>query len=310
MAIGGVISTGNHPKALWPGIHAWWGNTYSEHPPEWKALVHEVTSSSQSYEELVGDTGFGLAPVKAQGQGIQYDANVQSFTARATHVTYALGYAVTMEELDDNLYEKVSKIRARANAFSQRQTRENVVANVLNNGFSSTAQKVADGQAFFSTAHPTVTGSTYSNKPTTDADLSEASLEDALISIAGFTNDRGLLISVVPKKLIVARQNVYNAARIMKSVYTPSSADNAINAIKAMGALPGGVVVNHYLTAANAWFLQNEIPTGSGVVFFERKPVAFDQDNDFSTKNALAASVTRFSVVVGDPRCYYGVNGP
>jgi len=307
----GVITTGSHPKALWPGIYAFWGTVYNEHPPEWKELCHTISDSDKAYEELVGDTGFGLAPQKQQGQGITYDSNVQSFVSRAVHVTYALGYAVTMEELQDDLYEKVSTARARENAFSQRQTRETVVANIYNNGFSTAASNaIGDGKPFFSTSHPTVTGSTFANRPTTDADLSEASLEDALVSIAGFTNDRGLLISVMPRKLIVARQNIYNAARILKSVYQSGTANNDINAIKAMNALPDGVSVNHYLTAANAWFIKNDIPSGSGVVFFDRMPTTFDQDKDFNTKNALAASVTRFSVVVGDPRCAFGVNGP
>lgn len=306
---GGVISTGNHPKALWPGVAAFWGTEYNEHPVEWKALVHEIRTSSMNYEQLVGDTGFGLAVLKGQGQGISYDANVQSFVTTLVHATFALGYQVTMEELQDNLYEKVSRVRAKENAFSQRQTRETLVANIFNNGFSSSF-KGGDGSAFFATNHATQTGPTYANKPTTDADLSEASLEDALVAIAGFTNDRGLLISVVPQALMIARQNMFNAARIMKSTYQNDSALNAINAIKAMGCLPQGIVVNHYFTSANAWFIKNEIPTGSGLIFFERMPVTFDMDNDFNTKNALAASVTRFSVGWGDPRCYYGVNGP
>lgn len=310
MPLGTVISTGNHPKALWPGIYAWWGTSYNEYPPEWKSLCHEVADSSKNYEEIVQDSGFGLAPVKAQGNSLTYDANVQGFTARATHVTYALGYAVTMEELQDDLYEKVSKGRARANAFSQRQTRENVVANLFNFGFDTgAAYAIGDGKPFFSTTHPTITGSTYANKPTVDADLSEASLEDALVAIAGFTTDRGLVIGVKPRKLVIARQNMFNTARILESVYQNDTANNAINAIKAMNALPEGFEVNHYLSDADAWFVKNDIPTGSGVTFFDRMPVTFDADNDFGTKNALAASVTRFSVIVGDPRCYYGSQG-
>lgn len=309
MAVGGPIGTGNHPKAMWPGVHSFWGTEYEENPVEWKILCHEILGSSMAYEELVGDTGFGFAQLKGQGAGLAYDANVQSFVTRLTHATFGLGYMVTMEELQDNLYEKVSRVRAKENAFSQRQTRENLVANLFNNGFSSSF-KGGDGVAFFSTAHPTQTGPTYANKPTNDADLSEASLEDALIAIAGFTNDRGLLISVIPELLLVARQNMFNAARIMKSPYQNDNANNALNAIRSMGALPQGIAVNHYLTAANAWFIKNKIPTGSGVIFFERMPVTFDMDNDFNTKNALAASITRFSCGWGDPRCYWGVNGP
>lgn len=305
---GGVITTGAHPKALWPGVKAWWGNSYDEYPEEWRKTVNQVTTSDMDYEDVVQDTGFSLAPVKPQGAPLFYDANVQGYTTRAVHVTYALGYAVTMEELQDNKYEKVSMARARANAFSQRLTRENVVANVLNRGFNAT-YLIGDGVQFFSTAHPMTSGGTFANTPTTQVDLSEASVEDALIAIAGFTNDKGLQIQVMPKKLIVSRQNIFNAQRILGSTYTPDTGNNAINAIKSMNMLPEGVLVNHYLTDVNAWFIQNEIPDGSGFVFYERMALTFDQDNDFVTKNALAASVTRFSVAVSDPRCMWGTSG-
>jgi phage major head subunit gpT-like protein len=306
---GGVNATGNHPKALWPGVAAWFGNSYESYPAEWKGLVSDIKTSDKNYEEVVQDTGFSLAPVKAQGAGIAYDANVQGYVTRSTHVTYALGYAVTMEELEDNLYEAVSMARAKANAFSQAQTREIIVANVLNKGFSTALQIIGDGAAFFSTTHPLSNGGTFSNTATTQADMSEASVEDALIAIAGFTNDKGLQIAVRPKKLIVARQNLFNAQRITGSALQNDTANNAINAIKALNILPEAFEVNHYLTDSNAWFIKNEIPTGSGFTFWDRKPVTFDKDNDFNTKNALASSVTRFSVAVADPRCYFGVSG-
>lgn len=306
---GGVITTGAHPKALWPGVALWFGNTYNNYPAEWKQTINDFKTSEKNYEDIVQDTGFSLAPVKPQGAGLAYDANVQGYVGRATHVTYGLGYAVTMEELEDDQYEAVSMVRAKALAFSHNQTRENVVANVFNKGFSSSLQTIADGVAFFSTAHPFTSGGTFANKPTTDVDLSEASLEDALIAIAGFTNDKGLIISVQPKMLLVSRQNQFNAARILKSVYQNDTAMNAINAIKAMNVLPEDFMVNHYLTDVNAWFVKNDIPTGSGLTFFERKAVTFDKDNDFDSKNALASAVTRFSVVVSDPRCYYGTSG-
>lgn len=306
---GGVISTGNHPKALWPGVYAWFGNTYNQYPAEWRVLCNDVKDSSKNYEDIVQDTGFSIAPVKPQGAGMSYQANVQGYTGRATHVTYALGYQVTMEELQDDQYEAVSMVRAKALAFSHNQARENVVANVFNNGFSTTFQTIADGAAFFSTAHPFTSGGTWSNKPATDVDLSEASLEDALVAVAGFVNDKGLVIAVQPRQLVVSRQNQFNAARILQSVYQNDTANNAINAIRAMNILPDNFTVNHYLTDTNAWFVKNDIPTGSGVTFFERMPVTFDKDNDFNTKNALASAVTRFSVVVSDPRCYYGSSG-
>lgn len=305
---GGIIGTGAHPKALLAGVKAWWGNVYDQWPEQWRHLVNDVQSSDMAYEDVVQDTPFSLAPQKPQGQGIYFDANVQGYTTRATHITYALGYTVTMEELADNQYLAVSRVRARANAFSQRQTRENVVANVLNNGFD-TGYKIGDGTSFFSTSHATTNGGTFSNRPTAGADLSETTLEDALVAIAGFKDDKNKPIFVRPKKLIVARQNEYNAARILNSIYQNDTANNAINAIRSTNALPEGYTMNVYLTDTNAWFIKNDIPSGSGFVFYERMPVSFDQDNDFPTKNALAASITRYSVAVSDPRCYYGSPG-
>lgn len=306
---GGVITTGLHPKAQWPGVKLWWGNKYNERPPEWTDLVDQSTDD-RGYVEIVEDTGFGLAAVKNQGQSLQYDTNVQGFVTRLTHVTYALGYIVTMEELDDNQYEAVSRIRASANAFSMRQTKENVVAALYNRAFNST-YKGADAKALCATDHPTSFGTTYANKPTSDADLSEASLEDAVVALMGTTNARGLLVGVMPRKLIVPRQEWFNATRILKSVYQNDSANNAVNALKMTDAIPEGVVVNHYLTAAHAWFLRTNIPAEmGGLCLYQRKEITFDTDNDFDTKNAKAASIERYSVGWGDPRTIWGVNGP
>ena len=227
----GIITTASHPKALWPGIKAWWGQVYDEHATEYDKLFDSDTSS-QNYEEDVQLTGFGLAPRKSEGSGVSYDSEIQGFTTRYTHVAYALGYIVTKEELDDNLYEQVSRRRSAALAMSFRQTKENIGANIYNRAFSGTYTG-GDGVALCATDHPNVSGGTFANKPTVDADLSEASLEDALIAIMGFQNDRGLLINVMPRSLVVARQNWYNANRILKSTYTPGSADNSINVLKA-----------------------------------------------------------------------------
>lgn len=306
---GGVITTGLHPKALWPGVKHWWGNKYTERPMEWPDLV-DVDTDSRAYVEIVQDTGFGLASVKPQGQSLVYDSNVQGFVTRLVHVTYALGYIVTWEELKDNLYEAVSKIRASANAFSMRQTKENVVAALYNRAFNS-SYLGADSKALCATDHPTMIGGTFANKPTADADLSEASLEDACIAIAGFTNDKGMIIGVMPRKLIVARQEWFNATRILKSVYQNDSANNAVNALRATNAIPDGIAVNHYLTSAHAWFLRTNIPKeAGGLCLYQREETQFDQDNDFDTKNAKAASLERYSVGWGDPRTLYGVNGP
>jgi Mu-like prophage major head subunit gpT len=302
----GIITTASHPKALWPGIKAWWGQVYNEHAEEYSKLFDSDTSS-QNYEEDVQLTGFGLAPRKPEASGVQYDSEVQGFTTRYTHIAYALGYIVTKEELDDNLYEQVSRRRAAALAMSFRQTKENVGANIYNRAFT-TGYNGGDGVTLANTAHPNTSGGTWANRPTVDADLSEASLEDAMIAIMGFQNDRGLLINVMPRSLIVARQNWYNANRILKSVYTPSSANNAVNVLVATNALPEGIVMNHYLTSPNAWFVRTNIQ--NGMKYYSRVGIQFDQDNDFDTMNAKAKGYERYSFGWTDPRAVYGVNGP
>tara|TARA_R110000868_G_scaffold75542_3_gene217803 strand:- start:655 stop:1578 length:924 start_codon:yes stop_codon:yes gene_type:complete len=305
---GGVITTGSHPKALWPGIKAWWGQVYDEHQTEYTDLF-DTDSSDKNYEEDVQLTGFGLVPVKAQGADIEYDSEVQGFTTRYTHVAYAMGYIVTKEELDDNLYEKISRGRAAALAMSFRQTKENIAANVYNRAFNTT-YKMGDGINLCSTVHVNTTGGTWANRPTVDADLSEASLEDAMIAVMGFTNDRGLLISVMPKTLHIARNEVFNAQRILHSTYQPGNANNDINVIKAGNYLPGGFKVNHYFTAPHAWFIRNSIPGGTGMKYYERVGIMFDQDNDWGTMNLKAKGYERYSFGGTDPRAVYGVNGP
>lgn len=304
---GGVIGTGAHPKALWPGVKTWWGNKYAEHPTEWTELVDQDTDS-RAYVEIVQDTGFGLAAVKPQGQSLQYDSNIQGFVTRLTHVTYALGYIVTMEELDDDQYVEVSGIRAAANAFSMRQTKEQVVAAIYNRAFNPLFLG-ADGVSLCATNHPTQFGGTFANKPTVDTDLSEVSLEDAVISLMGFTNDRGMFISVMPRKLVVTRNDWFNATRILKSVLQNDTAQNAVNALRATNAIPEGIAMNHYLTSTGAWFLRTNISKEmGGLCLYQRKPIAFDRDNDFDTKNAKAASIERYSVGYAEPRCLWGVN--
>ena len=302
----GVITTASHPKALWPGVKAWWGQIYAEHVEEYTDLF-DKDSSSQNYEEDVQLTGFGLAPRKAEGSGVVYDSEVQGFTTRYTHVAYALGYVVTKEELDDNLYENVSKRRSAALAMSFRQTKENVAANVYNRAFTA-GYVGGDGATLASTAHPNTSGGTWANRPAVDVDLSEAALEDAMIAIMGFQNDRGLLINVMPRSLIIARNEWYNANRILKSVYTPGSANNDVNVLKATNALPEGIKMNHYLTSPRAWFLRTNIQ--NGMKYYERTGISFDQDNDFDTMNAKAKGYERYSFGWTDPRAVYGVNGP
>ncbi len=300
----GVITTGNHPKALWPGIKAWWGRSYNEHPVEWTDLFDRETSD-KAYEEDVQVTGFGLAPKKPEGASTHYDSETQGYTTRYTHVAYSLGYIVTYEELRDNLYEVVSRRRAAALAFSMRQTKETVLANVYNRAFSAT-QVGGDGKELLATDHPTLSG-VQSNELAVAADLSEASLEDLTIQIMGATNDRGLKISIMPQSLIVPRQLWFEANRILKSTLQNDTANNAINALKATNALPGGIKVNHYLTDADAWFVRTNAPRG--MICYDREAVSFDQDNDFDTKNAKACAYERYKALWTDFRGLYGSPG-
>ena len=300
----GVIYTSNHPKALWPGVKAWFGRMYDEHVEEY-SKIFDRDSSTRAYEERVELTGFGLAPVKNQGGSISYDSETQGITSRLTNVTYALGYVVTMEELQDNLYEMVSKRRSKALAFSMRQTKETVAANILNRGFNSDYTG-GDGKELLATDHPTLDG-TQSNELTVAADLSEAALEDLLVQIMQAKNSRGLRIALKGDKLIVPPALFYEANRILKSALQNDTANNAINALKATNALPGGIVLNHYLTDTDAWFIKTNCP--EGLIYQERMAMEFEQDNDFDTKNAKAAAVERYAFGWVDWRSIYGTPG-
>ena len=302
-----VINTSTHPKLLWPGVHATWGQIYNEHATEYTDL-YDILDSDKAYEQDVQVTGFGLAPVKAQGAGVSYDTEAQGIISTYTHIAYALGYIVTYEEMRDNLYEEVSMRRAKANAFSINQTIENVGAFLYNNAFSTTYFTTGDGAALVSASHVNATGGTYSNALTPAADLSEAALEDLCVQIMGTQTDRGLLINVMPKSLHIPRQEWYNANRILKSVLQSNTANNNINVLKATNAFPEGIKLNHYFTAPHAWFVRTNCPNGTQLFWRDRPQ--FDQDNDFDTKNAKAATYMRFSVGATDPRGIFGSNGP
>jgi len=301
----GVITSSNHPKALWPGVKAWWGKSYNDHQTEYTDLF-ETVGSDKAYEEDVQLVGFGLAKQKAQGASVTYDSEVQGFTTRYTHVAYALGYIVTHEELKDNLYAEVSGTRASSLARGFRQTKENVAANVYNRAFNA-SYVGGDGVSLINASHPQTTGGTWSNQLTVAADLSETALEDAVIQLMGFTDDRGLLINTMPKSLHVARQNWANANRILGSVYQTGNANNDINVIKATNALPMGVKLNHYFTDADAWFIRTDC--ANGLKHYQREAVSFDQDNDFDTMNAKAKGYERYSFGWTDPRAIFGSAG-
>lgn len=297
----GVITTGNHPKALWPGMHAFFGTTYSEYPEEFRDIF-TVERSSKNYEEDSLVTGFGLAPIKSEGAGVAYDSESQGFTKRYTHTAYGLGYIVTKEELDDNLYEQVSRRRIRRLAFSMRQTKETIAANTLNRAFTS-GYNGGDGVVLGSASHPTKNGN-QSNILATAADFSEAALEDLIIQIAQAKNDRGLTIKLRPMKLVHPTQLQFDVSRVLKSEFQPGNANNDINAVKLVGLKP---VLNHYLSDADAWFVITDCP--NGLTMFDRKALEFTTDNDFDTDNAKAKAYMRFSTGWTDFRGVYGTPG-
>lgn len=300
----GIINTGTLPKALWPGIKKWFGQDYAEIPAEWPDLFDQETSD-KAYEDAVKSTGFGLAPVKPQGEGIQYDSQTQDYTARATHVVYGMGYVVTEEEEDDNQYEKVARRRTRGLAFSMRQTKENVLANVYNRAFN-VAYPMGDAAAIISASHPTLAGN-QSNLIAVAADFSETALEDLCIQIDGAVDSRGLKIGLSAKVGIFPRQLRFEAARVLKSTLQNNTANNAINALKAENALPGGYKINHYLTDADAWFIRTNSP--DGMTFYSRKGLTFQEDNDFDTKNHKYAATERYSALCIDWQGLYGSPG-
>lgn len=306
-----IINSGSFAKALWPGVNAWYGKAYSEYPVEYTKLFDKFTST-RAFEEDVGVSSFGLAVVKTEGGPISYDTERQAFITRYQHVTYALGFIITREIMEDDQYDVVGQRKAQGLAFSMRQTKEIVAANVYNRAFSSTytggdgASLIAAGYAGGSTNHPTIAGGSFTNGIATAADLSEAALEQAVIDIAGFTNDRGLLIAVRPKTLVIPRQLMFEAKRILSSEGRVGTDNHDLNAIKNMGLIPE-TVVNHYLTDTDAWFIRTDVP--HGMKYFERRGDAFDMDNDFDTENAKYKATGRYSFGWTDPRALYASPG-
>ncbi len=282
-----------------------YGKAYDEFPVEWDKLF-EKHSSKRAFEEDVGVSGFGLAVEKPQGESITYDSERQGFITRYSPTVYSLGFIVTREAFEDDLYDVVASRKAQGLAFSMRQTKEIVGANVYNRAFN-TSYVGGDGVTLLNSAHPLMAGGTFSNILATAADLSEASLEQAAIDIQGFTNDRGLKISVKPKTLVIPYQLEFEANRILKTVGRVGTDLNDINAIKEMGMFPGGVVVSHYLTDTDAWFIRTNVQ--HGMKYFSRRDDEFGMDNDFDTENAKYKATARYTFGWTDPRALYGTPG-
>ena len=292
-----TINTGAIAKLLWPGLNAVWGKEYTEHPMQWRDLFDSEESSMHREEEVLMP-GFGLAPIKTEGGSIAYDTTSQGYTSTYNHVEYGLGFVVTRKAIDDNQYERKALGQTRDLAFSFRQTKENVGANVYNRAFNS-SYTGGDGKELCATDHP-IQGGTLSNELATPADLSEAALEDACVQIMGFVNDRGLAISVRPRALIVPRQLVFEAQRILKSQLQSGTSNNDVNALRSLGIFPDGAKVNQYLTDADAWFIRTDVK--NGMKHFQRISPEFAQDKDFDTDNLKYKGYERYSFGWTDPR--------
>lgn len=301
----GIITSSSFAKLLWPGLNSIYGKEYADYPVEWTQLF-EQNKSDKAYEEDVGLSSFGLASVKNEGAPITYDTERQGFTSRYNHVVYALGFIVTREIYEDDQYAKVGAQKAKALARSMRQTKEIVGAGVYNNAFSGSGKLGGDGKTMIATDHLNVAGGSYSNRISVDADLSEAALEQAVIDIAGFRDDRGLLIAAKPEKLVIPYQLQFEVKRILGSDGQYNTADRNINALDKMGIF-SNIVVNHYLTDSDAWFILTNVK--DGVKYFERRGDQFEMDNDFDTENAKFKATARYSFGWSDPRSIYGSPG-
>jgi hypothetical protein len=300
----GVITSSSFAKLLWPGLNSIYGKEYNDYPVEWDKLF-EKNTSDRAYEEDLGLSSFGLASVKSEGSPITYDTERQGFTSRYNHVVYALGFIVTREIFEDDQYGKVGAKKAKALARSMRQTKEIIGANIYNRAQTS-GYTGGDGVTLLNASHPNVAGGTFSNVIATAADLSEAALEQAVIDIAGFRDDRGLLIAAKPEKLVIPYQLQFEAARILGSDGRVGTDLNDPNVLKQKGIF-SNVITNHYLTDPDAWFILTNVK--DGLKYFERRGDQFEMDNDFDTENAKFKATARYSFGWSDPRAIYGSAG-
>jgi hypothetical protein len=300
-----AISRAQLLKELLPGLNALFGLEYATYGEQHKE-IYETETSERSFEEETKLSGFSAAAVKNEGAPIAYDNAQEAFTARYTHVTIAQGFSLTEEAIEDNLYDSLSARYTKALARSMAYTKQVRAASVLNNGFSASFPG-GDGVALFATDHPLVSGGVNSNEPATPSDLNETSLEAAVIQIAQWTDERGLLIAAKPKKLIVPPQLQFVATRLLETELRVGTADNDINAIKNNGSIPEGYTVNNYLTEPNAWFLTTDVP--NGMKHFVRTPLSNSMDGDFDTGNVRYKSRERYSFGFSDPLGMFGSPG-
>ena len=300
-----AISRAQLLKELLPGLNALFGLEYARYGEQHKE-IYETETSERSFEEETKLSGFSAAPVKNEGSAIAYDNAQEAFTARYTHETIALGFSITEEAVEDNLYDSLSSRYTKALARGMAYTKQVKAAAILNTGFTA-GVTYGDGVTLFSTAHPLISGGVNSNRPATPADLNETSLENAVIQIAAWTDERGLLIAAKPKKLVVPPALQFVATRLLETELRVGTADNDINAIKNNGSIPGGYTVNNFLTDTNAWFLLTDVP--NGLKHFVRSPLANSMDGDFDTGNVRYKARERYSFGVSDPLGVYGSPG-
>jgi hypothetical protein len=299
-----AISRAQILKELLPGLNALFGQEYATYENE-HAEIYETETSERSFEEEVKLSGFGAAPVKAEGSSISYDNAQEAFTARYNHETVAMGFSITEEAMEDNLYDSLSARYTKALARAMAYTKQVKAASLLNTGF--TTFQSGDGVTLFNASHPTVEGSVNSNTPAVASDLNETSLEQAVIDIAAFTDERGLLIAARPRKLIVPPSLMFVATRLLQTELRVGTADNDLNALKTNGSIPEGFRTNHYLTDSDAWFLTTDVP--NGMKHFVRSPMATSMDGDFDTGNVRYKARERYSFGVSDPLGIYGSPG-
>ena len=301
-----AISRAQLAKELEPGLNALFGMEYGRYENQ-HAEIYTTESSDRAFEEEVMLSGFGAAPTKSEGAAISFDNANESFTARYNHETVALAFSITEEAIEDNLYDRLGSRYTRALARSMAHTKQVKAADVLNNAFTAGASAGGDGVSLCSTSHPLTNGGTFANRPSTDADLNETSLEDALISIAGFVDERGLRIALRGTKLIIPRQLQFVAERLMVSNLRVGTADNDVNAIRTMGMLPSGYSVNDFLVDTDAFFILTDTPRG--FLHFERSPLNTQMEADFDTGNMRFKARERYSFGFSDPRCVFGTTG-
>ena len=299
-----AISRAQLLKELLPGLNALYGLEYEKYENE-HTEIYETETSDRSFEEEVKLSGFGAAPVKAEGAAILYDNAQEHYTARYNHETVAMGFSITEEAMEDNLYDSLSARYTKALARAMAYTKQTKAAALLNTGF--TTFNSGDGVTLFATNHPTVGGGTNSNKPAVNADLNETSLEQAVIDIAAFTDERGLLIAARPRKLIVPPALMFVATRLLQTELRTGTADNDTNALRSNGSIPEGYRVNHYLTDTDAFFITTDIP--NGMKHFERTTMSTSMDGDFDTGNVRYKARERYSFGVSDPLGIYGSPG-